>query len=146
MPADNQDKTRAFLTNALARLGGGEEMKTHISHLFIGGEHVWKLKRAVRLPYADFSTAQQRLACCQREVTLNRRTAPGHYLGVRRITLGPDGLEFDGPGELVDAVVEMRAFDQTGLLDRLATRGELAPCTAERLATAAASSTRRSRH
>lgn len=138
MPADNQDKTRAFLANALARLGGGEEIKTHISHLFIGGERVWKLKRAVRLPYADFSTAQQRLACCQREVTLNRRTAPGHYLGVRRITLGPDGLEFDGPGELVDAVVEMRAFDQTGLLDRLATRGELAPCTAERLATAIA--------
>ena len=138
MLTDNQDKTRAFLADAMARRGGGNEIKTHISHLFIGGERVWKLKRAVKLPYADFSTAAQRLACCQREVELNRRTAPGHYLGVRRITLGPDGLEFDGPGELVDAVVEMRAFDQTGLLDRLATRGELASLTAKRLAAAIA--------
>lgn len=138
MLAEDQDRTRAFLADAMARQGGCERIETHISHLFIGGELVWKLKRAVRLPYADFATAQQRLACCQREVERNRRTAPEHYLGVRRITLGPDGLAFDGPGELVDAVVEMRAFDQARLLDRLALRGDLTPLLAERLAMAIA--------
>lgn len=138
MLAGDQDKVRAFLADAMARRGGGEEIQTHISHLFVGGEVAWKLKRAVKLPYADFSTVRQRLACCQREVELNRRTAPRHYLGVRRITLGPDGLAFDGPGELVDAVVEMRAFDQSSLLDRLAVRGDLTLLLAERLATAIA--------
>ncbi|MCC5974897.1 MAG: AAA family ATPase [Rubellimicrobium sp.] len=138
MLAGNQDKTRAFLADAMAGQGGGEEIETHISHIFVGGEVAWKLKRAVRLPYADFSTVERRLACCQREVELNRRTAPSHYLGVRSITLGPDGLAFDGPGELVDAVVEMRAFDQASLLDRLAVRGELTPQLVERLATAIA--------
>ncbi len=136
MMAGDQHKTRAFLADAMARLGGVQEIETHISHVFVGGGVAWKLKRAVRLPYADFSTAQKRLVCCQREVELNRRTAPTHYLGVRRITLGPDGLAFDGPGELVDAVVEMRAFDQASLLDRLALRGKLTPPLAERLATA----------
>lgn len=136
MPAGDQDKTRAFLADAMARRGGGDEIETHISHVFVGDGVAWKLKRAVKLPYADFSTVQKRLACCLREVELNRRTAPMHYLGVRRITLGPDGLAFDGPGELVDAVVEMRAFDQASLLDRLALRGELTPSLAERLATA----------
>lgn len=136
MLAGDQDKTRAFLADAMAGQGGGEEIETHISHVFVGSKVAWKLKRAVRLPYADFSTVQKRLACCQREVEFNRRTAPKHYLGVRCITLGPDGLAFDGPGELVDAVVEMRAFDQASLLDRLAVRGELTPLLAERLATA----------
>lgn len=138
MLAGDQEKARALLRNAMARQGGAEEIETHISHVFVGGEVAWKLKRAVRLPYADLSTAERRLACCQREVELNRRTAPRHYLGVRRITLGPDGLAFDGAGELVDAVVEMRAFDQDRLLDRLAVRGELTPLLAERLASAIA--------
>lgn len=135
MLVSDQGEVRAFLAGAMAQLGGGEEIETHISHVFIGGGIAWKLKRAARLPYADFSTAQRRLAFCQREVELNRRTAPRHYLGVRRITRGPDGLAFDGPGELVDAVVEMRAFDQATLLDRLAQRGALPAPLAERLAT-----------
>ena len=98
MLAGDQCGTRAFLANAMARLGGGEEAETHISHRFFGGGLTWKLKRAVRLPYADFSTAQQRLACCQREVDLDRRTAPRHYLGVRRITRGPMGWLSMGRG------------------------------------------------
>lgn len=138
MLVDDQDETRAFLAKAMAQRGGGAKIETHISHIFVGAEVAWKLKRAVMLPYADFSTPQRRLACCLREIARNRRTAPQHYLGVRRITRSADGLVFDGPGELVDAVVEMRVFDQASLLDRLAVRGALTPPLIEQLATAIA--------
>ena len=86
------------------------------------------MKRAVKLPYVDFSTPTLRLEACEKEVALNSKTAPGLYLGVQRITRGPDGnLAFGGTGELVDAVIEMVRFDQSKLLDRMAVAGALTP-------------------
>ena len=62
----------------------------------------------------------------KRKLVLNSRTAPALYLRVRRITLRDDGrLEFDGTGEVVDAVVEMKRFDQRCLFDQLAAAGGL---------------------
>lgn len=132
---DGQHETRTFLTDAATHGGAPVEiMETHISVIFLAGERAYKLKRARRLPYCDFSTPAQRLAVCLREVARNRLTAPDHYLGVRRITRAPDGLCFDGDGPLVDAVVEMRRFDQDNLFDALARRGALDPGLMERLA------------
>ncbi|MCA1404075.1 AAA family ATPase [Ensifer sp. IC3342] len=103
-------------------------METHISRIFLVGERAFKMKRAVKLPYVDFSTASLRLDACQKEVELNAATAPGLYLGVRRITREKDGaLTFDGRGELVDSVVEMVRFDQRSLFDRMAVEGRLTP-------------------
>lgn len=102
-----------------------ERIDTHISCLFLIGTRVFKLKRAVQLAYLDFSTPEQRLAACETELQLNRRTAPELYLAVRRITAGAHGPEFDGTGDLLDAVVEMRRFDQEALFDRMARRGAL---------------------
>lgn len=103
-------------------------LSTHISVIFFVGKRVFKLKRAVCLPYVDFSTVRQRLAACHQELALNRRTAPRLYLGVRRITGGANGLlTFDGQGELIDAVVEMIRFDDDTLFDKMARRGLLTP-------------------
>ena len=127
MGPDNQTAAKTFLEDpSTYRLTGTvERIDTHISHLFLIGEQAFKLKRAVRLPYLDFSTAEQRLPLCEKELNLNRRTAPELYLGVRRITAGDDGPEFDGTGQLLDAVVEMRRFDQDGIFDRMAQQGVL---------------------
>ena len=101
-------------------------IETHISIIVLRGDRAWKLKRALHLPYLDFSTAAMRATACEREVQLNRRTAPGIYLGTRRITRQADNtLAFDGDGALVDAVVEMRRFDDQGLFSRLAAEGGL---------------------
>jgi len=105
-----------------------ETIETHISRIFLAGDRAFKMKRAVKLPYADFSTPGLRLATCRKEVELNSATAPGLYLGARRITRDKGGgLEFDGRGELVDAAVEMKRFDQSLLLDRMAEAGSLTP-------------------
>nr|WP_254023821.1 bifunctional aminoglycoside phosphotransferase/ATP-binding protein [Mesorhizobium ventifaucium] len=113
---------------AFGESGPVEAIETHISRIFLVGQRAYKIKRAVRLPYVDFSTPALRLAACEKEVELNSRTAPGLYLGVRRITREACGrLAFDGSGKLVDAAIEMVRFDQSKLLDRMAVGGELTP-------------------
>jgi aminoglycoside phosphotransferase family enzyme/predicted kinase len=126
-PVDQVDVVE-FLTLALSRTGTVNTATTHISRLFLGGSRVFKLKRAVRFPYLDFSTPERRLAACEAEVALNRRTAPALYLGARRITRDVRGdLAFDGPGDLVDAVVVMRRFPEADLFDAMARDGRLKP-------------------
>lgn len=98
-----------------------ETIETHISCIFLVGEHAFKMKRAVKLPYVDFSSPTLRLEACRKEVELNAPTAPGLYIGVRRIMRDKQGrLSFDDGEELVDAVVEMVRFDQGSLFDRMA--------------------------
>jgi hypothetical protein len=129
MTVEDQSETVAFLEGEAALLGlPVETITTHISTVLMAGDRAFKLKRPVRFPYLDFSTADRRLAFCEAELVLNRRTAPELYLGVRRITREADGrLAFDGTGTLVDAVVEMRRFAQHELLDDMAQRDALTP-------------------
>src|ERR1700761_2516458 len=89
-----------------------ERVETHISLVFLGDGIVYKLKKAVHLPYVDFSTLAARRAACEAELSLNRRTAPMLYRRIAAITRADDGLEFNGPGEVLDWVVEMNRFDQ----------------------------------
>jgi len=130
MILDDQLAAISFLMDPAThrRVGAIEAMETHISRIFLVGDRAFKMKRAVKLPYVDFSTPERRLAACDREVELNSKTAPGLYLGVRRITRESDGkLAFGGNGELVDAVVEMMRFEQSCLLDRMAMAASLTP-------------------
>ncbi|WP_459614235.1 bifunctional aminoglycoside phosphotransferase/ATP-binding protein [Bordetella sp. 2513F-2] len=111
--------------------GGVTSRRTHISVIAMAGQRVFKLKRAVRLPYLDFSTPEIRLRVCRRELALNRRTAPAIYRTVHRVTREADGsLALDGKGELVDAVLEMARFDEAGLFENLARQGLLTPALA----------------
>ena len=130
MIVENQEAVVALLLDPATHGESGpvEAIETHISCIFLVGEHAYKMKRAVKLPYVDFSTPALRLAACEKEVELNSKTAPGLYLGVRRITREAAGrLTLDGSGALVDAVIEMVRFDQSKLLDRMAVGGELTP-------------------
>ena len=103
-----------------------EQVSTHISHVFLAGPRAFKLKRAVKLPYVDFSSLARRKAVCEREVALNRRTAPNLYKGVIPVTrTASGGLRLGGQGKIVEWLVEMMAFDRTQSLDRLANQGPL---------------------
>ena len=127
----DQALTLAFLTDpATHHLPSSEisVMETHLSVIVLAGALAFKLKRAVRLPYVDFSSCALRYDACIHELELNRRTAPMLYRAVRRITREDDGrLAFDGKGAPVDAVVEMVRFNQEALFDRMAAQGRLTP-------------------
>lgn len=138
MDADSQNDIVAFLCSQRA-FGSGEPpdetVSTHISTVLLLGERAFKLKRPVRLPYVDLSRPERRLQLCQRELELNRRTAPDLYRHVHRITCEPDGrLALNGSGRLVDAVLEMRRFDGAMLFDKLAGAGTLTGAQMEDLA------------
>jgi uncharacterized protein len=102
-----------------------EVIETHASLVFIAGERVFKLKRAVAYPYLDFSTADLRRCACDAELILNRRTAPALYEEVRGLFRADGAVGFSPNGEALDWVVVMRRFDQGLLFDALAEAGRL---------------------
>ena len=86
MQVQNQDAVIALLADPRthsADVAEVERVDTHISALFLAGDRVYKLKRAVRFPYLDFSTRRLRRAACEAEIAINRRMAPEIYLGRR---------------------------------------------------------------
>lgn len=97
---------------------------THGAIVFLAGPRAYKMKRAVRYPYMDYGTLERRHAMCEREIALNRRTAPDLYLAATPVTRAADGkLALGGDGAPVEWLVVMRRFDQEALGDRLAARG-----------------------
>jgi aminoglycoside phosphotransferase family enzyme len=77
--ADAQRDVIAFLADPSSYPPGAgpvEIIETHASIVFLAGKRAYKLKRAVKYPYLDFSTAARRRAACAAELNLNRRTAP----------------------------------------------------------------------
>ena len=135
--ADDQREVLAFLDDP-ASYGSDaavERLETHISQVFLVGDRVYKLKRAVALPYVDFSTVERRRQFCEAELALNRRTAPELYLEVRAISRYADGrLTWGGDGDIVDWVVVMRRFDQRCRLDAVARSDGLTPALLRALA------------
>lgn len=128
MIVEDQSETIAFLQRPQTH--GGTEVEridTHGAVVFLVGERAYKLKRAVKFPYMDFSTVDKRRRACEAELRVNRRTAPELYRRAMPVTRGPEGLELGGAGRVVDWLVVMRRFDQDTLFDRLASRGGLTP-------------------
>src|SRR5262245_51506987 len=122
MITEDQTATIEFLA-ASSTHGGAtvDRLETHASIVFLAGERAYKLKRAVRFDYLDFSTPERRREMCEAEVRLNQRTAPTIYRGVLPVTREADAtLALGGRGTAVDWLVEMNRFSQDLLFDRLA--------------------------
>lgn len=99
-------------------------VETHISWVLLAGEHAYKFKKPVVLPFLDYGSPERRRADCEAELRLNRRYAPGLYLEV---------VDFDG-----EPAVKMRRFDEALRLDHVCARGELTPAHLSDLARAIA--------
>src|SRR5437762_1106315 len=126
---DDQRDVIDFLGRPSSYRAAAERVKiieTHASLVFLAGDRAYKLKRAVKYSYLDFSTAERRRVACEAELNLNRRTAPELYLEVRALTRGAHGeLAFANAGPAVDWIVVMRRFDQALVFDELAKTGRL---------------------
>ena len=127
--ADDQRDVIDFLSKASSYGTAVERVdvvETHVSLVFLAGDRAYKLKRAAKFPYLDFSSAEQRRVVCEAELALNRRTAPALYLEVRALTRAASGeVCFGTEGRVVDWVVVMRRFEQAALFDELAKAGRL---------------------
>ena len=92
------------------------QKETHISKVFLTGEVVYKIKKAVNLGFLDFSSVAKRRQCCEQEVSLNRRLAEGVYLGVSPITHSGGRFRLSGSGEAIEYTVRMRQLPDLQLL------------------------------
>src|SRR5258708_3713089 len=109
--------------------------QTHISVVFLAGDVVYKLKKPVSLGFLDFSTLERRKFFCEEEVRLNRRLAPGVYLGGVPVTRDAAGrVRLEGNGEPVEWVVKMRRLPDGASLLEMLNRDALEPQLLEALA------------
>jgi len=122
IPAGQQEVARF-----LADLAGRPAKETHISAVFIGSDTVWKLKKAVHLPFLDFSTLQAREHFLRRELAINQPAAPGLYHDVVPIGRDADDALMLGAEPAVEWVLRMARIPDGDFLDAIAARGALTP-------------------
>ncbi|MEX0693208.1 MAG: AAA family ATPase [Rhodospirillales bacterium] len=118
---DQQKAVIDFLGDHFRAVHGSlKVITTHVSVIFLSGDKAYKMKRAVKFPFLDFRTLSARRDACEKELEINRRTAPTLYLAVTPVTSSEDGFELGGAGKPVEWLVEMNRFDEDTQFDRLA--------------------------
>jgi aminoglycoside phosphotransferase family enzyme/predicted kinase len=137
---DDQSEVFAFMADPTTHAGAKVvRIDTHSAAVFLCRDRAYKIKRALRYPFLDFSTLAKRKAACEAEIDINRVFAPAIYLGVLPITREKDGaLRLGGDGAAVEWAVEMRRFDETKTLDHLADAHAIDLTLADRLSRAIA--------
>ncbi len=116
-----------------------ECIETHMSWVFLVGEQVYKLKKPVRFPFLDFTTLAAREFYCREEIRLNRRLAPGVYLGLMALqwhhgvfellpeTQARQQTPANSPGDTIDWLVCMRRLPGDRMLDQLIAQDRVTP-------------------
>ncbi|HEY1363062.1 MAG TPA: AAA family ATPase [Xanthobacteraceae bacterium] len=136
----SQEEAFALLADPATHAGATvKRIDTHAASVFLAGSRAFKVKRAVRFPFLDYSSLCKRRRACEAELEVNRAFAPDIYRRVVAITRAPDGcLELGGGGTPIEWVVEMRRFDETATLDHLAVERRIDATLAEALGSAVA--------
>jgi aminoglycoside phosphotransferase family enzyme/predicted kinase len=137
----SQSEAITFLSNG-ANLGDGppvEIIQTHGAYVFLAGSSAYKIKRAVRYDYLDFSTLEKRRDMLLRELELNAPSAPQIYRDVIALTRDDRGrLRLGDQGTPVEWVLRMNRFESDKQLDRIAMDGALTDALAVALGEAVA--------
>jgi aminoglycoside phosphotransferase family enzyme/predicted kinase len=113
----------------LRSVAGSDPLETHISLVFVGSDTVWKLKKAVRLSFLDFTSLESRRRFTLREFELNHPAAPGLYHDVVPIVRHADGtLGFGQPEQpVVEWVLRMARVPAGDFFDTIAAKAGLSP-------------------
>jgi aminoglycoside phosphotransferase family enzyme/predicted kinase len=91
-------------------------IETACARVYLSGDTAYKLKQPLDFGYADFSTLERRKWALDRELAFNRASAPDIYRAVHAVTRAGSAFELNGPGEVVDHVLEMRRFADDAVL------------------------------
>ena len=113
-----------------------ERVDTANAVVFLAGDDVYKLKRAVKFPFMDLSTFDKRRDACEAEIAVNKPLAPNIYLSTLPIVRQGETFAIGGDGEIVEWAVHMRQFDENATLDHVADRGGVSDAIIDKLALA----------
>jgi len=137
--SEDQEAVFRFLADTATHSGAAvKRIDTHAASVFLAGPIAYKVKRAVRFPFLDFSTLEKRKAALEAEIAANRPFAPELYLEVLPIVCRDGKLTLGGEGSAVEWALKMRRFDETQTLDFLADAGRIDKPLIEELARAVA--------
>ena len=130
---------QAILIDTLAsRLAAGgatlTQYETHLSRVLVTGDYAYKFKKALRLPFVDFSTLEARRFYCNEECRLNRRLAPALYIDVLPVGGSREHPLLGGAGPALEYAVRMHAFRQQDLWSARIAAGVLAEAEVDALA------------
>jgi len=101
-------------------------LQTHISHLFLTEQYVYKIKKPVDFGFLDFTTLEKRRFYCYEELRLNRRLSPDIYLGVVELRDAGSGVIcFGGDGQLLEYAVKMVRMPEARMMSRLLELGQV---------------------
>ena len=129
MLIDDQSRTVEALSRPEAYGLKGKKVEvreSNVSVVFLAGDKAYKLKRGVKYPYVDYSTAEKRRDACEKELLICRGTAPGLCVGVETVVLDKGGKirigsqASDKNAEVVDYLLVMNRFDEADLFENLA--------------------------
>ena len=101
--------------------------ETHISWVVLTGEFAYKIKKPIKLSFLDYSTLERRHRLCEEELRLNRRLAPGLYLGVSAIGGAPGRPRIDDGSTPLEYAVRMRQFSPADELSALLAARSVTP-------------------
>jgi uncharacterized protein len=145
MSDESQDEVFRFLADPATHDGAAvKRVDTHPASVFLAGATAYKVKRAVKFPFLDFSTRAKRKAALEAEIAANRPFAPDLYCEIIPITRRNAALALGGDGEALEWALKMHRFDEEATLDRLAERGRIDATLIEALARAVAAAHARS--
>jgi len=103
-----------------------ELIQTHVSYIFIAGNYVYKVKKAIDFGFLDFTDLNKRRHYCDEELKLNQRLAPETYLEVVEIGEDADGnIVLEGGERVVEYAVKMGKLPQERMLKKLLAAGEV---------------------
>lgn len=104
-------------------------VQTHLSVVCLAGDFAYKFKKAIRLPFADFTTLEQRHHFCDEELRLNRRLCPDVYLDVLPLRRdGAGNLQLgEGEGAIIDYALRMRRLPADRMLDVMLAENRVTP-------------------
>jgi hypothetical protein len=101
--------------------------QTQMSYVFLTDGYAYKIKKPVDFGFLDYTTLEKRLACCRKEVELNRRLCPHAYLDVVPVVSTREGSRLGGKGEAAEYAVKMRRLPQEAMMDVLLAAGRVTP-------------------
>jgi aminoglycoside phosphotransferase family enzyme len=99
--------------------------ETCISDVFLAGDLVYKVKKAVRYRFLDYSTLSKRRHFLQEELRLNRRLAPSVYLAVMPIAFDSTGWRLGGWDAPAEYTLVMRRLPERRMLAALLDSGRV---------------------
>lgn len=96
-----------------------ELIQTHISFIFIAGDLVYKVKKAVDFGFLDFTTLGKRRFYVSEELRLNKRFSPDVYLDILPISEVNRSLILGNTSHIVEYTLKMKRINEDQMLYKL---------------------------